>query len=75
MIVSELSLRSGSYCFRIRASRCESSHSGGQTFCHVLSGLTITPQGGSQNVIFVGSGYLTQGELYRVGGLTTGCAC
>jgi len=32
---------------------------------------TITPQGGSQNVIFVGSGYLTQGELYRVGGLTT----
>ena len=22
----------------------------------------ITPQGGSQNVIFVGSGYLTQGE-------------
>ena len=33
---------------------------------------TITPQGGSQNVIFVGSGYLTQGELYRVGALTTG---
>src|SRR5262249_57566299 len=33
---------------------------------------TITPQGGSQNVIFVGSGYLTQGELYRVGLLTTG---
>jgi DASS family divalent anion:Na+ symporter len=25
---------------------------------------TITPQGGSQNVIFVGSGYLTQVELY-----------
>ena len=24
---------------------------------------TITPQGGSQNVIFVGSNYLTQGEL------------
>jgi DASS family divalent anion:Na+ symporter len=35
---------------------------------------TITPQGGSQNVIFVGSGYLTQGELYLVGGLTT-AAC
>jgi di/tricarboxylate transporter len=34
--------------------------------------LTITPQGGSQNVIFVGSGYLTQGELYWVGALTTG---
>ena len=31
----------------------------------------ITPQGGSQNVIFVGSGYLTQPELYRVGLLTT----
>ena len=33
---------------------------------------TITPQGGSQNVIFVGSGYLTQGELYRAGALVTG---
>ncbi|QJR10454.1 Putative malate transporter YflS [Usitatibacter rugosus] len=33
---------------------------------------TITPQGGSQNVIFVGSRYLTQGELYRLGILTTG---
>jgi di/tricarboxylate transporter len=32
---------------------------------------TITPQGGSQNVIFVGSGYLAQGELYRLGLLTT----
>jgi DASS family divalent anion:Na+ symporter len=31
----------------------------------------ITPQGGSQNVIFVGSGYLRQGELYRLGLLTT----
>ena len=31
----------------------------------------ITPQGGSQNVIFVGSGYLTQGELYRLGLLAT----
>ena len=31
----------------------------------------ITPQAGSQNVIFVGSGYLTQGELYRLGLLTT----
>ena len=29
------------------------------------------PQGGSQNVIFVGAGYLTQGELYRLGALTT----
>jgi di/tricarboxylate transporter len=29
------------------------------------------PQGGSQNVIFVGSGYLTQGELYRLGAITT----
>jgi divalent anion:Na+ symporter, DASS family len=32
---------------------------------------TITPQGGSQNVIFVGSNYLTQPELYRLGLLTT----
>jgi divalent anion:Na+ symporter, DASS family len=32
---------------------------------------TITPQGGSQNVIFVGSSYLTQRELYRLGLLTT----
>jgi len=31
----------------------------------------ITPQGGSQNVIFVSSGYLKQSELYRVGLLTT----
>jgi DASS family divalent anion:Na+ symporter len=31
----------------------------------------ITPQGGSQNVIFVASGYLTQPELYRLGFLTT----
>jgi divalent anion:Na+ symporter, DASS family len=31
----------------------------------------ITPQGGSQNVIFVGSGYLTQRELYWLGLLTT----
>ncbi|MBL0142330.1 MAG: DASS family sodium-coupled anion symporter [Betaproteobacteria bacterium] len=27
----------------------------------------ITPQGGSQNIIFAASGYLTQGELYRLG--------
>jgi DASS family divalent anion:Na+ symporter len=32
---------------------------------------TITPQGGSQNVVFVGSGYLTQPELYRLGLITT----
>lgn len=31
----------------------------------------ITPQGGSQNVIFVGSGYLKQAELYRLGLLVT----
>jgi DASS family divalent anion:Na+ symporter len=31
----------------------------------------ITPQAGSQNVIFVGSGYLTQKELYRLGLLVT----
>jgi len=33
---------------------------------------TITPQGGSQNIIFVGSNYLTQAELYWLGLLTTG---
>jgi DASS family divalent anion:Na+ symporter len=27
----------------------------------------ITPQGGSQNIIFVSSNYLTQPELYRLG--------
>ena len=32
---------------------------------------TLTPQGGSQNVIFVASDYLTQGELYRLGLITT----
>ena len=31
----------------------------------------ITPQGGSQNIIFAASGYLTQSELYRLGFLTT----
>ncbi|MBP2675983.1 MAG: anion transporter [Deltaproteobacteria bacterium] len=31
----------------------------------------ITPQGGSQNVIFVSAGYLTQGELYRMGAVST----
>jgi divalent anion:Na+ symporter, DASS family len=31
----------------------------------------ITPQGGSQNIIFVTSGYLTQGELYKLGLFTT----
>lgn len=29
----------------------------------------LTPQGSGSNVIFVGPGYLTQGELYRLGGL------
>jgi DASS family divalent anion:Na+ symporter len=33
---------------------------------------TITPQGGTQNIIFVGSGHLTQRECYRLGALTTG---
>jgi DASS family divalent anion:Na+ symporter len=31
----------------------------------------ITPQGGSQNVIFVASNYLTQRELYRLGLIMT----
>ena len=31
----------------------------------------ITPQGSSANVIFAGSGYLTQGDVYRNGGIVT----
>ena len=31
----------------------------------------ITPHGGSQNIIFAASGYLTQGELYKPGFFTT----
>jgi DASS family divalent anion:Na+ symporter len=31
----------------------------------------ITPQGSSANLLFAGSGYLTQGEMYRIGGLCT----
>ena len=31
----------------------------------------ITPQGSSANLVFVGSGYLAQGELYKMGGLVT----
>jgi len=32
---------------------------------------TITPQGASANLLFAGSGYLTQGDLYRLGALST----
>ena len=31
----------------------------------------ITPQGSSANVIYIGSGYLEPGEIYRVGGIVT----
>jgi len=31
----------------------------------------ITPQGGSQNIIFAASGYLTQRELYKLGFICT----
>ena len=31
----------------------------------------IAPQGSSANLLFAGSGYLTQGELYRLGAFTT----
>jgi len=34
----------------------------------------ITPQGGSSNLLFAGSGYLTQGELYKYGAIVTGCS-
>ncbi len=33
----------------------------------------ITPQGSSANVIFVGSGYLEGGEVYRYGGISVLC--
>ena len=32
----------------------------------------ITPQGSSANLLFAGSGYLTRGDLYRLGAITTG---
>jgi len=32
----------------------------------------ITPQGSSANLLFTGSGYLSQGQLYRLGAITTG---
>jgi divalent anion:Na+ symporter, DASS family len=31
----------------------------------------ITPQGSSANLLFAGSGYLSQADLYRLGALTT----
>jgi divalent anion:Na+ symporter, DASS family len=31
----------------------------------------ITPQGSSANLLFAGSGYLTHGDLYRLGAITT----
>jgi divalent anion:Na+ symporter, DASS family len=31
----------------------------------------LTPQGSSANLLFAGSGYLSQGELYRLGAMTT----
>ena len=34
----------------------------------------ITPQGGSSNLLFAGSGYMTQGELYKYGAILTGCS-
>jgi divalent anion:Na+ symporter, DASS family len=32
----------------------------------------ITPQGSSANLLFAGSGYLTPGDLYKLGAMTTG---
>ena len=34
----------------------------------------IAPQGSSANLLFTGSGYLSQGELYRLGAVTTLCS-
>ena len=39
-------------------------------FSHNLFSV-ITPQAASANLLFTGSGYLTQGELYRYGGICT----
>jgi divalent anion:Na+ symporter, DASS family len=33
----------------------------------------ITPQGSSANLLFAGSGFLSQGDLYRLGALATAC--
>jgi DASS family divalent anion:Na+ symporter len=32
---------------------------------------TITPQASSANLLFAGSGYLTQGEMYKLGAIST----
>ena len=32
---------------------------------------TLAPQASSANLLFAGSGYLSQGELYRLGAITT----
>jgi DASS family divalent anion:Na+ symporter len=40
-------------------------------FSHNLFSV-ITPQAASANLLFTGSGYLSQGELYRFGAITTG---
>jgi DASS family divalent anion:Na+ symporter len=34
----------------------------------------ITPQGSSANLLFAGSGFLSQGDLYRLGAITTACS-
>ena len=34
----------------------------------------ITPQGSSANLLFAGSGFLSQRDLYRLGALTTACS-
>jgi DASS family divalent anion:Na+ symporter len=31
----------------------------------------ITPQGSSANLLFAGSGYFSQGDLYKLGAMTT----
>ena len=34
----------------------------------------ITPQGSSANLLFAGSGYLSQNDLYRLGIISTACS-
>jgi DASS family divalent anion:Na+ symporter len=45
-----------------------------QLLCATNYFSAITPQGSSANLLFAGSGYLSQGDLYRLGALTTACS-
>jgi DASS family divalent anion:Na+ symporter len=44
-----------------------------QLLCATNYFSAITPQGSSANLLFAGSGFLSQGDLYRLGALATAC--